>query len=211
MKKYFYTLIVVIAYSFVFQACAPLEVNPGFRQKGPFNGKPVWKIGYKWVYEWEKPDSSGTLTRRIVREDTFDGIPCFVMEVGAGETFITKDVLGYLGYKRGGKVRIKRDAPLQPLAWPLKVGKKWKNVFTGERPQEGFTWDLDTEVTVIRLEEVTVPAGKFKAFRIEIYRGGNLRFEYWYSPKVKWFVKKISYIGRGSRPREERLKSYRVD
>ncbi len=232
MKRYFYTLIVVLAYSFIFQACVAqqLEVNPGFGKKapsetatpkapvtklaeGPEAQKPIWKVGYKWKYEWKRPDMSGTITRRIIREDTFDGIPCFVMRRGSSETFITKDVLGYLGNKRKGKVRIRRDAPLQPLAWPLKVGKKWNNVFTFERTQEGATWDIDTRVVVTGLEEVTVPAGKFKAFKIEIYNSysGNLRFEFWYSPKVKWFVKRIDYIGRGSLPREARLKSYTLD
>ena len=135
------------------------------------------------------------------------------MKVRRGESFYTKDVLGLFAYKRRGKVIVKRDAPFQPLTWPLKVGKKWKNVFTMERPQEESSTDFELEVVVAKLEEVTVPAGKFKAFKIEVYnsRSGKLGSEYWYSPKVKWFVKRISYVGRGSRPREERLKSYTVD
>ena len=232
MKKYFYTTILVVVFSFIFQAYAvqQLEVNPGFAKKavseiatpkapvtklteGREAQKPIWNVGYKWEYEWERPDMSCILTREIVREETFNGIPCFVMTVRGREVFITKDVLGRLATKRKGKVTRKRDAPIQPLAWPLKVGRQWANVFTFERPQEGATWDIDTRVVVTGFEEVVVPAGMFKAFKIEIYnsRGGNLRHEYWYSPKVKWFVKKITFSGRGSRQREERLKSYTIN
>ena len=231
MKRYFYTLIVVLAYSFIFQACVAqqLEVNPGFAKKassetptpkapipklaeGPEAQKPIWKIGYKWEYEWENPDTgkSGTLTRRIIREDTFDGIPCFVMKVGRYEHFYTKDVLGFLGRKRKGKVIVKNSAPYQFFAWPLRVGRQWKNIFTREKPQEESSYDRDYRVVVSKLEEVTVPAGKFKAFKIEIYwsYSGALQSEWWYSPKVKWRVKWIRY---GSSPREARRKSYTVD
>jgi len=237
MKKYFYTLIAIVILSFVFQACVPqqLEVNPGFGKKGseisaagaapisqqtkappisklaedPEAQKPIWKIGYKWKYEWENPDtgSSGTVTRKIIREDIFDGIPSFVLKVGKYEDFWTKDVLGFLARKRKGKVITKRDAPFQALAWPLKVGRQWNNVFTREKPQEESSSNADFRFVVTKLEEVTVPAGKFKAFKIESYSShtGNLLSEWWYSPKVNWFVKWIRY---GSSPREERLKSY---
>ncbi len=240
MKKYFYSIIAIVILSFVFQACVPqqLEVNPGFGKKGseisaaraapisqqtkappisklaegPEAQKPIWKVGYKWEYEWENPEtgSSGTITRRIIREDAFDGIPCFVIKYGRTEGFFTKDVLGFLASKRKGRVITKRDAPDQPLAWPLKVGKQWNNVYTREKPQEESSSNFDLQVVVAKLEEVTVPAGMFKAFKIEVYYShtGNLSSEWWYSPEVEWFVKWIRY---GSSPREERLKSYKID
>jgi len=86
MKKYFCSLIVVLAYSFIFQACVAqqLEVNPGFGKKapseaptpkapvmklaeGPEAKKPIWKVGYDWKYEWERPGRSGTRTYEIIR------------------------------------------------------------------------------------------------------------------------------------------------
>ncbi len=162
IKKYFYSLIVVIACSFVFQACATqqLEVNPGFGKigssatpkapvtkltEGPEAQKPLWKVGYKWEYEWENPETgkSGTLTRIIIREDTSDGIPCFVVRVGKSQYFYTQDVLGLLTTRRRGKDVRKRSAPFQPLAWPLKVGRQWNNVYTREIPQEESSSDRD--------------------------------------------------------------------
>ncbi len=66
------------------------------------------------------------------------------------------------------------------------MGRQWKIETTFERPPEGSTFDVDSKVVVAKLEEVVVPAGKFKAFKIEVYsRSQNLQYEYWYSPKVK--------------------------
>ena len=61
------------------------------------------------------------------------------------------------------------------------------------------------------LEKVVVPAGTFEAFKIERYRSdsGELSGEYWYSPKVKWFVKQKRYLRDGVRERE--LISFKVD
>jgi len=134
------------------------------------------------------------------------------MKAGRSEYYYTKDVLGYLASKRRGRIRTQRDAPFQPLAWPLKVGRQWNNVFLFERVNEGTSFDIDYRIVLSKLEEVTVPAGKFKAFKIEVYRtyDRELLYEYWYSPKVKWYVKRIAYVGRGTRPREARLKSFNV-
>lgn len=228
MRKFFYAVIGFGVVSLFFQACVTvvnLEVNPGFSKTKSSNDstgltvvgsqaeKPIWKVGYKWVYEWERPDSSGTLTRKIVREETFDGVPCFVIKSRKSELFYTKNVLGYLASKRRGKVNTKRSAPRQRLAWPLRVGRQWNNVYKLERVQEESSFDIDFRVVVAKLEEITVPAGKFKAFKIEVYRSfdGRLESEHWYSPKVKSFVKHIAYVGSGSRPREERLKSYTIN
>ena len=127
MKKYFYSIIVAIVYSSIFQACATqqLEVNPGFGKKassetatpkapvtklaeGPEAQKPIWNVGYKWEYEWERPGSSGTYTAKIVREEVFEGSPCFVLKGAGTELFYTKDLLGELAVKKRGKLSTKK-------------------------------------------------------------------------------------------------------
>ena len=59
------------------------------------------------------------------------------------------------------------------------------------------------------LEEVKVPAGTFKAFRIERYNSGTLIGEIWYSPKVNWIVKSRTYGRDGVRENVE-LKDYKI-
>ena len=64
---------------------------------------------------------------------------------------------------------------------------------------------------VSKIESVQVPAGAYEAFKIDVYGtySGNLVYEYWYSPQVKWFVKSRTYNQDGVR--EEELLTYKVD
>ena len=173
--------------------------------------KPEWKIGYWWEYAWKRPDKSGTYTEEVNREDTFEGIPCYVIKRGRREYYYTKDVLGYIARIRKGKLDSKRTPPLQVLSWPLEVGKKWGNPYLLERPKKKTSKTVDRWLVVAKVEEVRVPAGTFKAFKIERYtsHSGKLRTEYWYSPKVKWFVKIRRYRRDGIR--ETELLNYKAD
>lgn len=61
------------------------------------------------------------------------------------------------------------------------------------------------------METVTVPAGTFETFKVEVYiQGtGKLFAEYWYSPTVKRAVKEREFLDAGVR--EEELVSFKVD
>lgn len=230
MKKYFYSLIVVIACSFIFQACVPqqLEVNPGFAKKAsseilkprvaePVIGssvkaeKPEWEIGYWWKYAWKRPGKSGTIIRRVIREDTFEGHPSFVVKEGKSQYFFTKDVLGSIAKMSEGKLVWKRDVPRQNFAWPLEVGREWRNSYLKENIAEETSQTYEYRMVVAKLEEVRLPAGKFKCFKTEVYvtYTGDLLAVYWYSPEVKSYVKYKEYTSKGLR--EGELISFKVD
>ncbi len=173
--------------------------------------KTEWKIGNWWEYAWKRPDKSGTYTREVIREDTFEGTSCYVIKRGRREYYYTKDVLGYIARKSKGRVDRKRTPPMQLLSWPLEIGKEWENPYLLERPKEKTSVTVDRRLVVAKVEEVKVPAGTFKTFKIERYTSfsGKLFTEYWYSPKVKWFVKIRRYRRNGVR--ETELINYKVD
>lgn len=90
--------------------------------------------------------------------------------------------------------------PFYPhYSFPLKVGKTWEQEMTFTRPsRKGVSW-LRGEV--LGWEEVNVPAGKFKALKIEVggaYRllwqgrndAGRIADTIWYAPEVKTVVKR---------------------
>jgi hypothetical protein len=86
--------------------------------------------------------------------------------------------------------------------WPLKVGKKWHFEY-GERLASFRLIAVNQEARVSAYEEITVPAGTFKAFRIE-HRGTFLvdgvdhgvgNDTYWYAPTIKADVKHIEIRG----------------
>lgn len=85
------------------------------------------------------------------------------------------------------------------LAFPLEVGKTWKNEYKWKRTDSGTT-SFSSPVKVEGWEEVQVPAGKFKALKV-VHSGyysaqssgnswsGSIIETAWYAPEVKRFVK----------------------
>jgi len=85
--------------------------------------------------------------------------------------------------------------------WPLEVGKKWTVEEDWVNPL-GQSGNTKQEAQVVGFEEVSVPAGKFMAFRIELrgyFRNGNSQGKqndtFWYSPEVKMDVKGSRDVG----------------
>jgi hypothetical protein len=172
--------------------------------------RPQWRVGYQWQYAWTDPSGKGTIVKEVVREESFEGVPGYVVKRGASEDFYTKDVLGLLGTASGGRVIVKRSASFQALAWPMEVGKEWTNSYVVQRA-DGSSETQVSRVVVSKIERVSVPAGSFDAFKTEIYNTRTLTLlnEYWYAPAVKWFVKSRVYNPEGVR--EEDLSSFRLD
>jgi hypothetical protein len=94
------------------------------------------------------------------------------------------------------------DDEVRLLQFPLSVGKKWstqyrQQIINGVR-------NLTTETNVTGLEEITTPAGKFRAFKIERWGSAaavknvgkapgsktrNYEWTYYYSPQTQSIVK----------------------
>ncbi len=98
--------------------------------------------------------------------------------------------------------------------WPLFVGKSWVNRYRMRDHERGRTWDSivwDGEVKAY--EEVTTPAGTFKAFKI-VHGNPYAEVIRWYSPDLGIVVKmkgerySTYYLGAGTR--ETELVSYDI-
>jgi hypothetical protein len=159
--------------------------------------KPEWKVGYQWRYALQAPGLKGAalVPNEVVREEIFEGVPAYVLSAGNNEYPHEKATLAVLATLSNGKVVIKNTPPSLTLAWPLEVGKRWKNQYTIQDVEQKQSAKIDTEVLVGDFEIVRVPAGSFPAFRIETYTspGGELISDQWYAPAVKWFVKSKFY------------------
>jgi hypothetical protein len=81
------------------------------------------------------------------------------------------------------------------LSFPLTVGKKWDHKFDG-KSTKGIYHSYGEWFTVKSFEKISTMAGTFEVFKISGIQDnlssdgvGNLRFTYWYSPKVKSIIK----------------------
>jgi hypothetical protein len=83
-------------------------------------------------------------------------------------------------------------------AWPLEVGRRWTATYAAEDPTRKQKWDrVQEHWAVTAYEDVTVPAGTFKTFRLESTpgEGSGVRKILWYAPEINLFVKRQSERG----------------
>ncbi len=169
----------------VLSACATLGPGSAAGGVGPSAERPTYQIGDKWMR------SDGAFELRRIENDQY------VFEAGGREVRLTRD-LG-LAKNQDGRFYVELDPPFN-LSWPLRVGKfgstsgrwRWHAIPVGGAAE--FTWSVDA------YEDLTVPAGTFKAFRIllkvDVGRtwpdnrpAWTRKMTLWYAPEVRQFIK----------------------
>ena len=199
---------------------------------------PTWQSGEFWQYSTSKvasengyviyhkwidiPSSMVTTQKYIVLQMRyFDDVPAY-------EYVILKEI-----HTNQGNILDIAYAPICNLSisslkeslsydfnFPLYVGKKWQvlfptiksNIPLPKNPKEDEYFPLKAEVSAT--QTIITPAGKFDTMMIkETYNNGKT-YEYWYSAKVKNYVKFLSVGGNTmiltNYGKIENLKSYVV-
>lgn len=179
------------------------QLHPAIRT-GIKAERPEWQVGYHWQYAWTGPAGKGTFTQELIGEEMLEGIPVWVIRSLKNDNLFDKNTLGLVGVRLGEKWISKRSAPFQLLSWPLEAGKEWNFTHVLEQVQEKSSRTIDARIVVANVEEITVAAGTFEVYRIEVYNNytGQLFSQHWYSPPVKWFVKNQTYLTNGVREEE---------
>ena len=124
------------------------------------------------------------------------------LEVSNGDVlFFDKDRVLQRVVKPSGRIVVQRSAAeyallgLKEFDFPLQIGKEWEYLFEGKN-LTGITGSYRDRKRITACEDLTTPAGKLEAFKIEAERS-NLRsrasgiFFTWYAPQVKHFVKRL--------------------
>jgi hypothetical protein len=93
--------------------------------------------------------------------------------------------LNWIGSFADGKELESAEPCIRVFKWPLRVGEKWDSGYTLRDYSQGIHVSTSkVAMNIQTYEEVTVPAGTFKALRIQ---AGVETF--WYAPCVGWVVK----------------------
>jgi len=164
-------------------------------QKAEMPAPTAFHVGDTWV--WREVDNrtkleDGKPTRTVVKVNG-------ILKFSDGDKKTYRISNAFLGKPSSKPWRV----------WPLEVGKKW--VFDADWVRsDGVSGNTKQDAEVVAYEEVTVPAGKFMAFKIE-YRGwyrnsggssGKQDDTYWYAPDVSADVKHIRDDGFNMYTRE---------
>lgn len=160
-----------------------------------------YKVGDSISGRRTNMDTNAEISRTVSRITKIEGD---LVEINEGDSVLTLD---------GGLMRLRDGSTFDP---PRKdtpsdgffVGKKWtgRNIYT--RPNGNKTWAED-KVQIEALEEITVPAGTFKAFRLKMntMRGDGIRITltYWVLPDWPFPIRSIFERRFSSEPAHREL------
>jgi hypothetical protein len=164
-----------------------LAVGLAASAQAPKAERPSYSVGDKWI----RSDGAYDLIR------IENGRYVFAAD-GGREVHLTRD-LGVAKIVRGGQVLLELEPP-PGLTWPLEVGQSGVSWLTLKSldPQFGqsvvrLTWKVDA------YQDVRVPAGTFKAFRIVHVleprflaaspQSRRLELAFWYAPAIQQLVR----------------------
>jgi hypothetical protein len=150
------------------------------------------KVGTKWVYE----DQTGELTSAVsaVERKAGETVVTVLRDHGAGPPspleILVLSENGMFRVEAGG---MKFDQPVCLVRFPIREGDKWDVKVSGPKQLK----HEKGSATTVGFEEVEVPAGKFKALRVEkivtTSTGVPLRSTFWYAPGVG--LVKMNHVG----------------
>jgi hypothetical protein len=151
-------------------------------------------VGTKWVGRIvPQSGPTVTLTYTVIDDGVHEGKPVHRI-VGGTDTYLYDMATGNtIATLRQGK-EVSSTMPHDgTFSWPLYVGKTWTATYTFNDRLQGMTvGPVNVEYRATTYEDVTVPAGSWKAFRIESESGGSSFSTIWYSPDIKLIVKRIN-------------------
>ena len=193
-----------LAMTLVLGGCAQMTPSPAKYVVPP--------LGSSWVSERSDSGSFGSTSSQVTTrrgEQTWQGERVTTMET-AGFAALLNDKGGVVAFASGDKPVFSFD-PAPGFVYPLEVGK----TLTTDHQVTSYPSKRSGPMQVIQkveaYEDVTVPAGTFKAFRISWSESIGNENTYWISPETGITVKSIlvrtAKWGSGPGKRESQLVS----
>jgi hypothetical protein len=170
--------------------------------------RPEVKVGDRWSYQRVDYDT-GRVFGKYVLEVAFAGrgvihvVKTRARKLEEGDNTFTAD---WNAVSTDGRVFNPHSGLLR---FPLRIGDSYSTTFDAAILKKQGSARNERQVKVIGWEEVTVPAGKFRALkivaeghfqRLDTRSSGNARNVIWYVPEVRRWVKMVGEsrpLGRG--------------
>jgi hypothetical protein len=132
--------------------------------------RPDVKVGDTWVYRstTERGPSGWNQTEEELNVTRVTKSALFIATKPTGSTQAPKEMFVGPDWSRIRDVNGKETVVNRPLAFPLSDGKSWDVTYTEQNPNKNHKLEkFDSRFTVVGYEAVEVPAGKFRALKIE--------------------------------------------
>ena len=132
--------------------------------------RPVIKAGDTWTYRstTERGPSGWNQTHDEINVTRVTSSAIYISTKVTGSTQPPKEMFVGPDWSRVRDVNGKETVVNRPLAFPLSDGKSWEVDYTEQNPNKNHKSErFDSHFVVVGYETVEVPAGKFRALKIE--------------------------------------------
>lgn len=132
--------------------------------------RPSVKEGDSWTYRstTEKGQSGWNQIDEQIIVTRVTATTIFLSVKPSGSTQPPREVFAGSDWSRSRDVNGKETVVNRPLSFPLSQGRSWDVAYTEENPNKNHKSErFDNHFTVVGFESVEVPAGKYRALKIE--------------------------------------------
>jgi hypothetical protein len=160
-------------------------------------------LGNQWEYTLSVGGNNQTMISKIAAIDDKGGMKLARLEATLGGQVVGTEHVGHTadGYLRFYNENMELKPPVLLLKYPVKDGAKWEGEFMAGFAKEKYQCEA-------KLEDVEVPAGKFKAVRVDIKMlNNNAKTTYWFVQDVG-MVRQTAEVGNIQL--ELKLEKYKV-
>ena len=150
-------------------------------------------LGTTWVTSVQTAGSYGSGSRQVPGrrgERMHQGAKVVEFEGSAG-TIVANPNGDWIGIYRGQQPVITWDPPLH-WEWPIEVGKSWTRAQRMTNHVTKRTMSYQVTQKVEAYEDVAVPAGTFKAFKVSTVKTHGDDNVLWFSPELGIFIKQMN-------------------
>ncbi len=173
--------------------CARSPVGSGSGATEDVVPRPEWRVGDRWVFRQTALAGATAVVTHQVTEATGDGYTMRVTGLAAEVTRHWTRELHVSGQTSGG-LRASFEPAAMYFAWPLTLGKAWRQEFEYRDGRSDGRYANAWRVGAV-VEPVDVVAGSFYAVRIEHWGNQGERLDaYWYVPRVRYWVRLENYL-----------------
>lgn len=149
--------------------------------------------GSRWITR--SSDQTGrawTTTWNVLEEGSYQGKPVYRVSDQTNTLVYDKATRNWMATLRSDEELSSASPHNGFFAWPLQVGKLWAWTYAFQDYQRGRRAPrVRTAWQVESFEDVTVPAGTFKAFKLS-GRSNAASWTLWYAPELRLIVKEMT-------------------
>lgn len=125
---------------------------------------------------------------RFMPDRTWQGREVHAFEFSGITTLMTKGSANFIAQLKGDTPVVSWEPPIG-WVWPLEVGKTWTRTTTFTNHATKQSMKVEYTNTVEAYEDVTVPAGTFRTYRVKTVNSSGDENLQWWSPEAGIHVK----------------------